>query len=188
MQRFLTSCQSNRLREIAALLEEPGQCPIERGILRVFLPSLIEHEDSVIDQAAGVRRLGHVHLSAQVPGAFREQTLAIEKSTLVIPATLGGFELGPQSHRRQEREPTAAKVVMVLCLLISPQRLAKQKVARIEFAARQQQLNRVIEVAAAGDLAGTVQPLRGDSARLWTNAKVLLGGCHNARDQTAARN
>ena len=89
--------QDDGLREVAALLEQPGQGPVEGRVLRVLLPGLVEDEHGVVDQPEGVGRLGHVHLGADVPRVLGQDQLAVFEDLQVVARPLGRFQPGPQA-------------------------------------------------------------------------------------------
>ena len=132
--------EDDRLLEVAALLEEAGQGPVEGRVLRVLLPGLVEGEDGEVEEPEGVERLGHVHLRAHVPRVAAEDLLAVFEDLEVVAAALGGLDAAPSTAGGQEREPAAAEVVAELVLLGLAQRLAVKEVAGVEPAAGEEQL------------------------------------------------
>src|SRR5947199_121142 len=72
----------------------------------------------------------------------------------VVAAALGVFQPGLGLGGREEREEAAAHVVLVLGLLGAPQFLAVDRVGRVELAARQEELDGVVEVAGGGRRGG----------------------------------
>src|SRR5689334_760041 len=79
----------------------------------------------------------------------------------------GGLDAGPGGPCRQPGEPRAPQVIVVLGFLRAAQGLAVDKVARIQLATAQQEMDAVVIVFAAGDhLVGVLELARRDAAVL----------------------
>ena len=74
-----------------------------------------------------------------------------------------------------EREKPAPHVVLVLRLLIPAEFLAVDEIGRVELAARQKQLNRVVVVARGDSPTGVLEPLRGNAAMFGAWGSKRLG-------------